>query len=384
MISRFFIDRPIFAAVLSIVITLAGGIAAGHLADRDVSRRSPRRRSRWIAPIPGASAQVVAQTVATPIEQQVNGVENMLYMSSQCTNDGVYNLTVTFKHGVDLNMAQVLVQNRVSLAVPLLPDVIKQTGVTTKKKSPDILMAIALTSPDKTRDQLYPQQLRPDARQGRDRPTPGVSDIGVLGQRDYSMRIWVDPEKLAARDMTASDVAMAIRTQNMQVASGQIGQPPVAAGQEIQVPLSTLGRLTEPASSSRSSSRSRPTAGSSGSRTSPGSSSGPRIRTSAGRSTAGRRSAWPSSSSPTPTPSTPPSGSRPRSPSWPRTSPAASTGKSATTPPRSSASRSTRSSRPSARRSSSSPWWCCCSCRTGGRPSSPWSPCRWPSSAPSR
>ena len=154
MISRFFIDRPIFAAVLSIVITLAGGIAVCQPADRDVS-------ADLAAGGPGrlhlsrGQRQVVAQTVATPIEQQVNGVENMLYMSSQCTNDGAYNLTVTFKHGVDLNMAQVLVQNRVSLAVPLLPDVIKQTGVTTRKKSPDILLALALTSPDRTRDQLF-------------------------------------------------------------------------------------------------------------------------------------------------------------------------------------------------------------------------------------
>ena len=154
MISRFFIDRPIFAAVLSIVITLAGGdlrlhAAAGavpaDLAADGAGHLQLSRRQR----------QDVAESVAAPIEQQVNGVEGMLYMSSQCTNDGTYNLTVTFKHGVDLNMAQVLVQNRVSLAVPLLPDVIKQTGVTVKKQSPDILMGIAINSPDGRYDQLY-------------------------------------------------------------------------------------------------------------------------------------------------------------------------------------------------------------------------------------
>ncbi len=242
MISRFFIDRPIFAAVLSIVITLAGGIAVFTLP---ISQYPP------IAPptvqvdctYPGAAAQVVSETVATPIEQQVNGVESMLYMSSQCTNDGSYNLTVTFNHGVDLNMAQVLVQNRVSLALPLLPDVIKQTGVNVKKKSPEILMAIALNSPSRRYDQLYLSNYA--LMQVRDELSrvPGISDVTLLGQRDYSMRVWVDPEKLASREMTAADVAMAIREQNSQVATGQIGQPPIPDGQMIQVPLTTLGRL---------------------------------------------------------------------------------------------------------------------------------------------
>ena len=242
MISRFFIDRPIFASVLSIVITLAGGIALFSL---------PVAQYPLVAPptvqvdctYPGASAQVVAESVATPIEQQVNGVENMLYMSSQCTNDGAYNLTVTFKQGVDLNVAQVLVQNRVSLALPLLPDVIKQTGVNTRKKSPDMLMSIAVNSPGGLYDQFYLSNYVLVRMKEEIARVPGVSDITMQGQRDYSMRIWVDPDMLAARSLTAGDVVKSIQEQNMSVSTGQIGQAPAAPGQVLQIPLSTLGRL---------------------------------------------------------------------------------------------------------------------------------------------
>ena len=231
MFSRFFIDRPIFAAVLSIVITLAGGLSLLSAADRSISAGLAPQRVRRLH-LPGASAQVVAETVAAPIEQQVNGVENMMYMSSQCTNDGSYNLTITFKLGVDLNLAQVMVQNRVALALPLMPDVIKQTGVTTKKKSPDILMSVAIFSPDDRYDQLYLSnyamiQIQPELAR-----LAGVSDVTMLGQRDYSMRIWVDPDKLAVRNLTAGDVVAAIREQNLQVATGQIGQQPMTARPE--------------------------------------------------------------------------------------------------------------------------------------------------------
>ena len=244
MISRFFIDRPIFAAVLSIVITLVGGIALVTLPIAEFPTIAPPT-VQVDCTYPGASAQVVAEAVATPIEQQVNGVENMLYMASQCTNDGAYNLTVTFKHGVDLNMAQVQVQNRVALAVPLLPDVIRQTGVTVKKRSPDILLVIALNSSDGRRDQLYLSNYALMHIKDELARMPGVSDVILFGQRDYSMRIWVDPEKLAARNLTAGDVAAAIREQNAPVAAGQIGQPPTTGGQFFQFPMSVRGRMIE-------------------------------------------------------------------------------------------------------------------------------------------
>ena len=244
MIPRFFIDRPIFAAVLSIVITLAGGIALFTLPIAQYPQISPPTVS-VSCNFPGASAQVVAESVAAPIEQFVNGVENMMYMSSSCTNDGSYSLSVTFKHGVDLNMAQVMVQNRVSLATPLLPDVIKQTGVLTKKRSPDILLVIALNSSSPLYDQLYLSNYGFMHVKDELSRLPGVSDVTMLGQRDYSMRIWVDPDKLSMHNMTADDVVAAVREQNMPVATGQIGQPPAPRGQKLQMTLSTLGRLQE-------------------------------------------------------------------------------------------------------------------------------------------
>ena len=201
MFSRFFIDRPIFASVLSIVIMLAGGIALFTLPIAQYPEITPPT-VEVSAIYPGANAQVVADTVAAPIEQQVNGVEDMLYMSSQCTNDGTYTLTVTFKLGTDLNMAQVLVQNRVALAQPILPDLVKRRGVTVKKKSPSMLMIVNLFSPDDSRDNLYLSnyatiQLRDELAR-----LDGVGDITYLGQRDYSMRVWLDPEKLAVRNLT--------------------------------------------------------------------------------------------------------------------------------------------------------------------------------------
>jgi len=243
--TRFFIERPIFASVLSIVITLAGGLALLALPIAMFPQIAPPTVS-VTCQYPGASAQVVAETIAAPIEQQVNGVENMMYMSSASTNDGNYTLTVTFKQGIDMNLAQVLVQNRVSLAVPLLPDVIKATGVTTKKRSPDILLAIGIYSPDGRYDQLYLSNYAYIRVRDELSRLEGVSDVTMFGQRDYSMRIWLDPDKLAQRNMTAGDVVLALREQNLQVATGQIGQSPIIRGQQTQVTLSTLGRLVDP------------------------------------------------------------------------------------------------------------------------------------------
>ena len=243
MISRFFIDRPVFACVLSIVITLAGGISIFVLPLAQFPPISPPTIA-VSCNYPGASATDVAGSVAAPIEEYVNGVEGMLYMSSSCTNDGSYNLSVTFKHGIDLNMALVLVQNRVSLAIPKLPDVIKQTGVLVKKRAPDVLMGIAITSPDGRYDQLYISNYAVTRIKDELARVPGVSDINMMGQRDYSIRIWVDPAKMAARQLTAGDVVRAVREQNTQVATGVIGSPPIRDNQKFEITLSTLGRLS--------------------------------------------------------------------------------------------------------------------------------------------
>jgi len=245
MFSRFFIDRPIFATVLSVVITLAGAIAYSRLPLTQYPPVTPPT-VRVRCTYPGASAEVVAQSVAAPIEQQVNGVENMIYMESQSANDGSYNLSVTFQPGVNLNLAQVLVQNRVNLALPMLPDVLKRTGVVTRKMSPDMLMSVNLYSPNGRYDQLYLSNYALMRLRDELLRLPGVSDVNVMGQRDYSMRIWVDPDKLAARSLTAGDVVNALREQNTQVASGRIGQEPVRQGQKTQITLTTLGRLEEP------------------------------------------------------------------------------------------------------------------------------------------
>src|SRR5437868_4525536 len=245
MFSRFFIDRPIFASVLSIVIALTGGIALLSLPIAQYPPITPPSVQVSIS-YPGASAQVVADTVAAPIEQQVNGVEGMLYMSSQMGNDGSYTLTVTFDIGTDLNTALVMVQNRVALAQPQLPNSVQLQGITIKKKTPDLLMIVSFLSPDGRYDDLYLSNFATIYVKDELLRVPGVSDITYLGERDYSIRAWLDPQKLAACDMTAIDVANAIRSQNVESAIGQVGQPPAPRGQSSQLPVDTMGRLTDP------------------------------------------------------------------------------------------------------------------------------------------
>lgn len=243
--ANFFIQRPIFAAVISIVITLAGGIAVMLLSVAQYPEITPPT-VQVNCTYPGANAKVVAETVAAPIEQQVIGVENMLYMSSQSTNDGGYNLTVTFEVGTDLDMAQVLVQNRVNLALPTLPNEVKQTGVSVKKKSPSILLVVNLISPNGKYDQLYLSNYATIRLRDELAQVKGVGDVTFLGQLDYSMRAWLDPNRMAARNLAASDVVAALREQNVQVAAGALGRPPVPTGQAFQYTLSTMGRLVDP------------------------------------------------------------------------------------------------------------------------------------------
>src|SRR5437660_6684783 len=245
MISRFFIDRPIFATVLSIVITLAGGIAVFTLPTAQYPPISPHQVQVAIN-YPGASAQVVADTVAAPIEQQVNGVPGMLYMSSLSGNNGTYTLFVTFEVGTELNTALVMVQNRVQLAMPLLPTSVQNQGITIRKKTPDILMVINLSSPDGRYDGLYLSNFATINLYDPLLRVDGVSDISILGTPQYSIRAWLDPQKLASRGMNASDVAAAVTSQNVEAAPGRVGQPPSGRRQAFDLPINTLGRLTFP------------------------------------------------------------------------------------------------------------------------------------------
>ena len=245
MISRFFIDRPIFASVLSIAMTLAGALAMFSLPIAQYPEIAPPTVQVSVN-YPGASAQVVADTVAAPIEQQVNGVENMIYMASVCDNTGYYNLTVTFGLGTDLNTALVAVQNRVNLAVPQLPDSVQKQGLTIKKKSPNILLAISFYSPKGTYDDLYLSNYATIHVKDEVFRLEGVGDITYLGQRDYSIRAWLDPQELAVRNIGINEVTKAIQQQNAPAAPGQIGQQPTVPGQTMQLPIDMQGRLKTP------------------------------------------------------------------------------------------------------------------------------------------
>ena len=222
------------------MLLLLGAIAAGLLPVAEYPDVTPPM-IRVSAFYPGANAQVVADTVAAPIEQQVNGVEKMLYMSSQSNNDGSYTLDVTFDLGTDINMAQVLVQNRVAIAEPTLPDVVRAIGVSTKKRSQDILLAISLYSEDNPEtgrpyyDSLYMSNYATIQLKDAVARLEGVGDVFVMGQQDYSMRIWLDPDKLQSRNLSVGDAIKVLREQNVQVAAGRIGQPPVPQGPGLSV-----------------------------------------------------------------------------------------------------------------------------------------------------
>jgi len=244
MISRFFIENPIFASVISIVIVMAGAVSVGVLPIAQYPEITPPT-VEVKATYPGASASVVAETVASPIEQEVIGVENMIYMSSVSASDGSYTLTVTFDVGTDLDMANILVQNRVTLAEPKLPEEVKREGINTKKKSPTILIIASLFSPDGRFDELYMSNyatLRIRDTLSRIR---GVSDVVIFPASDYAMRIWLNPRQLKSRRLTTTEVINAIREQNVQVAAGQIGQPPAPTGQSFEYSVNVLGRLTD-------------------------------------------------------------------------------------------------------------------------------------------
>jgi hydrophobe/amphiphile efflux-1 (HAE1) family protein len=243
-LSHFFVDRPIFASVVSIIITLIGAVAYFSLPVSQYPEIAPPSIS-VNATYPGASADIVAKTVATPLEQEINGVDNMLYMTSQSTGNGSLSLSITFKLGTDLDTAQVLVQNRVSTALPRLPEEVRAIGVTVNKQSPDLMMVIHLSSPDDSRDLLYISNYATLHVKDVLSRIDGVGNVTIFGARDYSMRIWLDPEKLAVRGLTAGDVVRALRGQNVQVAAGVINQPPVPKPGAFQLSVETEGRLSD-------------------------------------------------------------------------------------------------------------------------------------------
>jgi hydrophobe/amphiphile efflux-1 (HAE1) family protein len=243
-IGHFFIDHPRFAGVLSILIVIVGVLAYFSLPVAQYPEVAPPT-IRVTATYPGATPEVIADTVATPIEQEVNGVENMLYMTSQSTSDGQMQLTITFALGTDLDTAQVLTQNRVAIAEPRVPEEVRRLGITTVKSSPDLMMVVHLESPDETYDQLYISnyaflQIR-DVLARLD----GVGNITVFGAREYSMRVWLDPDRMTAFNLTASDVVGALQAQNVQVAGGSLGQPPMPLDNAFQLTVNTQGRFID-------------------------------------------------------------------------------------------------------------------------------------------
>ena len=244
MISRFFIYRPIFASVISIVIVIGGAVSQSNLPIAKFPEISPPT-VQVTTFYPGANAQVVAETIAAPIEQEVNGVEDMLYMSSSSADDGSYTLNVTFEIGTDMDMATVLVQNRVAIANAKLPEDVRRQGVTTRKQSTQITQFITLTSDEGRFDDLYLSNYATINIKDELSRIRGVGQVTVMGAEDYSMRVWLDPQKLKARSLTTEDVVATIQEQNVQVAAGRIGEPPSPAGTSFQLVVNTLGRLKD-------------------------------------------------------------------------------------------------------------------------------------------
>ncbi len=244
-ISHFFIDRPIFAGVVSIVFVILGLVSYGRLPVAQYPEIAPPVIN-VTGQYPGASAEVVAATVVAPIEQQINGVENMLYISSNSTGDGRFSISVTFDLGTNLDIAQVQVQNRVAIAQPRLPADVRNIGVTVNKASPDLMMVVHLYSPDKSRDTLFISNYANVQVTDMLSRIDGVGSITVFGSRDYSMRVWLDPDRLQSLGLTAGDVVTALQGQNVQVASGVLNQPPVTQPGAFQIAVQTLGRLADP------------------------------------------------------------------------------------------------------------------------------------------
>src|SRR6187455_365057 len=240
--SRFFIDRPIFAGVLSTLIFLAGLLAMRAMPISEYPEVAPPSvvvRAQY----PGANPKVIAETVATPIEESINGVEGMLYMSSQATTDGLMTLTVTFRLGTDPDKAQQLVQNRVSQAEPRLPEEVRRLGVTTVKSAPDLTMVVHLLSPSKRYDTTYLRNYAVLNVKDRLARIEGVGQVLLFGSGDYSMRIWLDPQKVSERGLSAGDVVRAIRGQNVQAAAGVVGASPGLPKLDLQLSVNARGRL---------------------------------------------------------------------------------------------------------------------------------------------
>src|SRR5690349_5200410 len=244
-LTHFFIDRPRFATVLSVFVTSLGLGALAILPVAQYPEIVPPT-VKVTTSYPGASADTVARTVATPLEQEINGVEDMLYMNSQSTGDGKLTITVTFRIGTDLNVAQMLTQNRVQDALPRLPEDVQRLGVQVRKATPNILLAVHLFSPDQSRSILYLSNYAILHVKDVLARLPGVGDVQLFGARDYAMRIWLDPDKVAAYKLNAGEVLAALRAQNVQVSAGILNQPPSPTGAAYQLNIQTLGRLSTP------------------------------------------------------------------------------------------------------------------------------------------